>query len=192
MVDRDGWAKLSYLTDRIGNRLSGSEALERAVVWAEQQMQADGLANVRVQPVMVPHWVRGNESAELVAPVRRRLAMLGLGHSVGTREDGVTAEVVVVSSFEDLAARAADEVVVLGGHLDSWDVGQGAQDDGSGCIAALQAVALIRQLGLQPRRTIRVVLWTKEEIGADGAPPVCLPPHRVLVFAGEPCWMHNR
>ena len=85
-----------------------------------------------------------------------------------------------------------DEVVVLGGHLDSWDVGQGAQDDGSGCIAALQAVALIRQLGLQPRRTIRVVLWTKEEIGADGAPPVCLPPHRVLVFAGEPCWMHNR
>ena len=110
MVDRDGWAKLSYLTDRIGNRLSGSEALERAVVWAEQQMQADGLANVRVQPVMVPHWVRGNESAELVAPVRRRLAMLGLGHSVGTREDGVTAEVVVVSSFEDLAARAADEV----------------------------------------------------------------------------------
>jgi Zn-dependent M28 family amino/carboxypeptidase len=61
-----------------------------------------------------------------------------------------------------------EEIVVLGGHLDSWDVGQGAQDDGSGIMAALQAVALIRKLGLQPRRTIRVVFWVNEENGGKG------------------------
>jgi Zn-dependent M28 family amino/carboxypeptidase len=61
-----------------------------------------------------------------------------------------------------------EEVVVLGGHIDSWDIGQGAQDDGSGMIAALQAVALIKKLGLEPRRTIRVCFWVNEENGGAG------------------------
>ena len=62
-----------------------------------------------------------------------------------------------------------EEIVVVGGHLDSWDVGQGAQDDGGGCIISLEAVRLIKQLGLRPRRTIRVCFWTNEENGAKGA-----------------------
>jgi len=62
-----------------------------------------------------------------------------------------------------------DEVVVIGGHLDSWDVGQGAQDDGVGCILAMEAAHLIARLDLAPRRTIRVVLFTNEENGARGA-----------------------
>ena len=61
-----------------------------------------------------------------------------------------------------------DEVVVIGGHIDSWDVGQGAHDDGGGIMAALEAVALMKKLGLQPRRTIRVVFWTNEENGSRG------------------------
>jgi Zn-dependent M28 family amino/carboxypeptidase len=61
-----------------------------------------------------------------------------------------------------------DEIVVMGGHLDSWDVGQGAHDDGAGAIAALEAAALIQQSGLHPRRTIRVVFWTNEENGSAG------------------------
>jgi hypothetical protein len=61
-----------------------------------------------------------------------------------------------------------DEVVVLGGHIDSWDVGQGANDDGSGIMATLEAVALIKKLGLHPRRTIRVVFWVNEENGGAG------------------------
>jgi carboxypeptidase Q len=61
-----------------------------------------------------------------------------------------------------------DEVVVLGGHIDSWDVGQGAMDDAGGSVAAWEAVRLMKQLGLRPRRTVRVVLWTNEENGVDG------------------------
>ena len=61
-----------------------------------------------------------------------------------------------------------DEVVVMGGHIDSWDVGQGAMDDGGGCVAAWQAVKLMKDLGLTPRRTVRVVLWTNEENGLRG------------------------
>src|SRR5207249_5188132 len=62
-----------------------------------------------------------------------------------------------------------DEVIVMGGHIDSWDVGQGAMDDGGGAVAAWEAVRLIHHLGLKPRRTVRVVLWTNEENGGRGA-----------------------
>src|ERR1700676_4711735 len=61
-----------------------------------------------------------------------------------------------------------EEIVVIGGHIDSWDVGAGAQDDVSGIITALEAAYLIRKLGLQPRRTLRVVFWTNEENGGMG------------------------
>ena len=61
-----------------------------------------------------------------------------------------------------------DEVVVLGGHIDSWDVGQGAMDDAGGSVAAWEAVRLMQRLGLRPRRTVRVVLWTNEENGVQG------------------------
>jgi carboxypeptidase Q len=62
-----------------------------------------------------------------------------------------------------------DEIIVVSGHLDSWDVGQGAMDDGGGAIAAWEAVRLMRTLHLRPRRTIRVVLWVNEENGLAGA-----------------------
>ncbi len=61
-----------------------------------------------------------------------------------------------------------EEVVVIGGHIDSWDVGQGAQDDGASIMACLQALAIIHQLGLQPRRTLRVAFWVNEENGTRG------------------------
>jgi hypothetical protein len=61
-----------------------------------------------------------------------------------------------------------EQVVVIGGHIDSWDVGQGAQDDGASIMACLQALALIHKLGLQPRRTLRVAFWVNEENGTRG------------------------
>lgn len=62
-----------------------------------------------------------------------------------------------------------EEIVVIGGHIDSWDIGQGAIDDGGGCVAAWETLRLLRRLDLTPRRTIRVVLWTNEENGLRGA-----------------------
>jgi carboxypeptidase Q len=285
MKDSSAWHKIAELTDTFGNRLSGTDALERAIDWTLARMQADNLENVRGERVMVPHWVRGDESAELVTPRRKKLAMLGLGGSIGTRAGGITAPVLVVTSFDDLQKRSAeargkivlfdvpfttygqtvvyrgtgaaaaarvgavamllrsvaeysinsphtgamrrdttvaaipaaaitvedalllhrmqsrgvtptvhlvmnartlpdapsrnvvaeirgrelpDEVVVIGGHMDSWDVGQGAMDDAGGVVAAWEAVRLMKQLGLRPRRTVRVVGWTNEENGTRG------------------------
>jgi Zn-dependent M28 family amino/carboxypeptidase len=61
-----------------------------------------------------------------------------------------------------------EEIIVVGGHLDSWDVGQGAQDDGVGCVLSLQAAELLQRLDLRPRRTLRVVFFTNEENGSRG------------------------
>ena len=286
LVDEGAWTKLEYLTTRIGHRLAGSPGLEKAIAWARDGMTAEGLEGVRLQPAKVPHWVRGREWARVVSPVERDLPMLGLGMSVGTPKEGITAPVVVVRGFEELNAlgrekvegrivafapdwegygrtvrfrssgasaaaklgaaavlvRAAtgrsiasphtgaldyeegvpripaagitvedaewlrrmaaagqavtvslfmearledeadsanviaeirgsekpDEVVVMGGHSDSWDVGQGAHDDGCSCMAAWQALTILKELGLRPRRTLRVVLWTNEENGLRG------------------------
>jgi carboxypeptidase Q len=296
--DSAAWNRIAELTDTFGSRIAGSAALERAIDWTLQRMRADGLENVRGEPAMVNHWVRGTESAELIAPRRKPLAMLGLGLSVATPPGGITAPVVVVTSFEDLARRGdavkgkivlfdvpftqyeatrvyrstganaaakqgavamllrsvasfsinsphtgtlsyegrlsrgrgtstseptvrripaaaitvedaallhrmqdrgepitvklvmnartlplapsrnvvaelrgrekPDEVVVIGGHIDSWDVGQGAMDDAGGVVAAWEAVRLMKALGLRPRRTIRVVGWTDEESSGRG------------------------
>lgn len=70
---------------------------------------------------------------------------------------------------EVIGRELPDEIVVIGGHIDSWDVGQGAQDDGAGCMIAVGAAELMLRTGLVPRRTVRVVLWTNEENGLRGA-----------------------
>jgi hypothetical protein len=286
LADTEGYDRLAYLCYRIGNRLSGSASLEKAIAWSVEQMKAAGLSNVRVIPAKVPHWVRGAESGRILTPLDKPLHMLGLGMSIGTPPGGITADAVAVSSFDDLAklgrdkvqgkivvydyafqgygsgrnyrqsgaSRAAalgavaalvrsatplamqvphtgameydeaqpkipaaaispedalmigrlysegvpvkihlemgaqllpdadsgdvigeipgkehpEEVVVIGGHIDSWDVGQGAQDDGASIMACLQALTLIHKLGLQPRRTLRVAFWVNEENGGRG------------------------
>src|SRR6185437_8919424 len=81
LADNDGYAQLAWLCDRIGNRLSGTPALDRAIQWSVEQMKRDGLSNVRKIPVKIPHWVRGHESARLIAPQDAPLHMIGLGMS---------------------------------------------------------------------------------------------------------------
>jgi hypothetical protein len=61
-----------------------------------------------------------------------------------------------------------DEVVVVGGHIDSWDLSVGAHDDGAGCAQSIEALRLLRELGLRPKRTVRVVLYMDEENGGTG------------------------
>jgi carboxypeptidase Q len=279
------WDRLAVLTDTVGHRLSGTPALDRAIQWAVGEMKRDGLENVHTERVMVPRWVRGAESAEIVEPARHAIVLLGLGDSVGTPPDGVEADVLVVHTFDELDAKAPaargrivlfnvpftnygetvrfrasgpsraarygavaalvrsagpnglrtphtgalqyavdapkipaaaiasedadrlqrmadrggrvvvrlkmeahfdpdvesanvvgeirgrekpDEIVLVSGHLDSWDVGAGATDDGGGCIVTWEALRLMKKLNLRPRRTVRVVLWTNEENGGRG------------------------
>jgi Zn-dependent M28 family amino/carboxypeptidase len=62
-----------------------------------------------------------------------------------------------------------EQVVVVSGHLDSWDLGTGAIDDGAGVAVSMQAIQLMKQLGIHPRRTVRVIAWMSEEEGSEGA-----------------------
>ena len=279
------WRRLAEMTDTFGHRLSGSENLKRAMQWAIATMKADGLENVRTEPVIVPRWTRGHESAEIVDSPGSPLAILGLGGTVATPAGGIEAEVLPVTSFDDLRARQAeargrivlfdvpyttysetvtyrtsgartaalygavavlvrsvgpiglrtphtgsvtyadqpripaaavaaedanriarltaagrkvrvrlvtsgafgpdvetanvvaeirgrerpDEIVLIGAHLDSWDVGTGASDDAAGCIVTWEALRLMKALGMRPRRTVRLVLWENEEHGLRGA-----------------------
>src|SRR5258708_7821379 len=110
LADSDGYNRLAYLCYRIGNRLSGSPGLEKAIAWSAAQMKAVGLSNVRVIPTKVPHWVRGTESARMLTPLDKPLHMLGLGMSIGTPPGGITADVVAVSNFEDLTKLGKEKV----------------------------------------------------------------------------------
>lgn len=285
-MDSDlAWERLTYMADTYGPRFPGTENLEQSIDWIVETMKKDGFDHVWTQPVMVPNWKRNDESATLLSPRKKELPMLGLGGSIGTPEGGITAELIVVKSFEELekisdqvegkivlfnaeftsygrtvqyrtngAIEAAkygavaslirsvtpysmqtphtgimyyedgveriphaaitiedamliqrlydrgetievqlemnaetlpdaesrniiaeiegtefpDEIIVLGGHIDSWDVGEGVMDDAGGSIAAWEAVRLMTELGIKPKRTIRVVLWTSEEVGIQG------------------------
>lgn len=73
----------------------------------------------------------------------------------------------VIADFK--GSERPEELMLVGGHLDSWDLGQGAQDDGAGVVHAMEVPHLLRAVGYKSRRTVRVVLWANEEFGLDGA-----------------------
>jgi len=105
------WSRLAEFTDTIGPRLCGSETLETAVDYMVKQLQADGLENVHAEQTSLPLWHRGSESVTLLEPRVANLNMLGLGGSIGTQQygpEGLTAEVLVVASFDELKARASE------------------------------------------------------------------------------------
>ncbi|WP_462250830.1 M20/M25/M40 family metallo-hydrolase [Ekhidna sp.] len=287
---------LRVLCKEIGNRLSGSPEAAAAVEYTKQLMESYGFDTVYIQPVMVPHWVRGKK--EIVRALNSDkhgtfdFNSLALGNSVGTGPQGVLADVIEVSGIDEVnklgkkvegkivfyngqmdqtiintfgayggavaqrssgASEAAkygakaiiirsvtnrqddiphtgslryktlinqipavaistndadklsqilkeqslnvyiethcqqlpdvlsynvigeirgsefpDEIIAVGGHLDSWDVGEGAHDDGSGCMQAIEAVRLFKALGITPKRTLRAVMWMNEENGLRG------------------------
>ena len=307
LADPTAWNLLQSLTD-MGPRPVGSPAAARARDWGMTQLKALGFANVHVEAFPKIAWMRGAESAEVIAPFPQRLAILGLGHSVPTPPGGITADVVLLDSLAALlaappgaftgkivlvnqpmtrtqngagyesavAARyapsqaakrgalayltrsiatgtgraphtgatrydedtakipagalgvpdaelvahlaaqgpvrlhlvlqsrevpstgwtvsgditgsaAPDQVIVVGGHMDSWDPGTGAIDDGAGVAITAAAAHLIGALPVHPRRTIRVVFWGSEEQGGSGA--AYLAAHKDdlthIVIAGE-------
>ncbi|AEN73397.1 peptidase M28 [Rhodothermus marinus SG0.5JP17-172] len=115
----------------------------------------------------IPHAALTVEDAELLQRLQDRgqRPRLWLYMEAQTLPDVPSRNVVA----ELVGRERPEEIVVVGGHIDSWDVGQGAMDDAGGCVAAWEAVRLLKRLGLRPRRTIRVVLWTNEENGLRGA-----------------------
>ena len=157
LSDHAAWRRLAVLTDTFGHRLSGSRALEDANEWAIREMQKDGLDHVHAEPVMVPHWVRGSESLEVTAPYPSRLAMLGLGNSVGTPRGGIEADLLVVSNFDELDRRASEAVgrIVLF-NVPYVDYGTTVAYRTSGPSRAARAgavAALVRSVGLDGLRT---------------------------------------
>lgn len=291
---------LDYLSNEIGGRLSGSPEAAMAVEYTRQMLDTLGLDSVWLQPVMVPHWVRGEkEQARILSPDylgTKEVNICALGGSVGTESSGLTAGVVEVKSFDELvelgkdkiagkivfynvpmnatyvnafqaygeavryrwagAMKAApygavavlvrsmnlkidkhphagsmgyaddesiakipamaistadaeelssalrqdpnlkfymrancqtypdvlsynvigeikgsehpDQVIVVGGHLDSWETGDGAHDDGAGCVQSIAVLQILKRLHYQPRYTIRAVMFMNEENGTRG------------------------
>jgi hypothetical protein len=101
------WDRLAEATDTFGGRLSGSPALNSFIAWAAAQATVDGL-RVTLEPVMVPHWVRGAEWAQLESPRAKRLHFCGAGYSNNTGGAPITAPVLVVGSFEELQNRSSE------------------------------------------------------------------------------------
>lgn len=113
MTSDYAWERTADMTDLIGPRLSGSPGAAAAVTQVAEAMRKLG-AKVTLQPVKVPHWVRGAESGELVeyrgrpAGITQRVVLSALGGSGATPADGLKAEVIVVASFDELKQRASE------------------------------------------------------------------------------------
>ncbi|HBV15263.1 M20/M25/M40 family metallo-hydrolase [Chryseobacterium carnipullorum] len=289
-----GYTELRDLSKNIGHRLSGSEAYEKAVKWAEQKLRDAGADKVWLQEVMVPVWTRGKESLQIKTADGKwkGLKMLSLGNSEGTGGKHVSGEIIIVKSMEEYDKLSADEVkdkivffnypfsqsfvetfrgysdaakyrvtaasltakkggkfaivrslssafddvphtggmryedqvlkipaiaigtttadeletllktqkvtaklnsncgmkgeklshsvigeitgkkdksvIVVGGHLDSWDVGEGAHDDGAGIVQSIEVLRTFKKLGIKNNHTIRVVCFANEENGVKG------------------------
>ena len=291
------YENLRYLTKEIGSRLSGSPQAAAAVEYTRQLMESYDFDTVFLQPVMVPHWVRGEKEVAKVLNSQKlgnfHLDPIALGNSVGTGEGGIVAELVEVKSMQEVedmgkklegkivffnikansalvntfqayggsviqrvygASEAAkygakavvvrsatnilddvphtgtlrykpniaqipavaistnesemlsglladqndlklylqttcgmqgeklsynvvgqlngtefpEEYIAVGGHLDSWDVGEGAHDDGAGCVQGIEVLRTYKALGIKPKRTLRAVMWMNEENGGAG------------------------
>ena len=298
LTDGKSYEWLRDLTQNIGGRLSGSPEAAAAVLWGEQLMNTVGLDSVWLQPVMVPHWVRGEKEIATYTTngSQKEVPICALGFSIATPNAGILAEVLEVSSLEEakalgnkmkgkivffnrpfdntlintfsayggcvdqrvqgaaicgafgakgvlvrsmtnseddyphtgtmtyndlpqeqyipaaaISSRAAtilsedlkqnpalkfyfkqncqtlpdaasfnvvgeirgtetpENVFVVGGHLDSWDLGEGAHDDGTGVVQSLEVAYLFKKNNIKPKNTIRIVFFMNEENGTRGA-----------------------
>lgn len=290
---------LDYLSNKIGGRLSGSPQAAAAVQYTFDKMKSYGFDTVWLQPVMVPHWVRGEKEIAHAMKDKTKLDLrvCALGNSIGTGAKGIEAQVIEILSFDELdrlgvkgelkgkivffnrpmnpsfihtgaaygdagsqrtrgpamaskygavgamvrslslandehphtgvtiyndsfpaipacavstkdadalsqllkiksagvvklyfrttcqilpdelsynvigelkGSEKSNEVIVVGGHLDAWDNGDGAHDDGAGCVQSMEALRLLKTMNVKPKRTIRCVLFMNEENGVKG------------------------
>ena len=169
------YRQTAYLSNNIGPRLTGSPQADRAVQYVAEEMRKLGL-DVRLQKLTVPHWVRGEERATLIefpgmAPgTTQKIVVTALGGSIATPPDGMTGEIVVVNSFDELNAlgreKVAGKIVLFNNKFDrdmaasgfgGQAYGQAVAYRGGGAIAAgrLGAVAaLVRSAGGSQNRLV--------------------------------------
>jgi len=296
--DDYAYRELAHLTENIGARPTGSVQARAAAEYVAGELRKLGL-DVRLQPVTVPHWVRGAETAALVEypgmvpDTTQKIVLTALGGSGSTPLEGITADIIPVNTFDELAALGRDKVagkivlfnevfdkqkaaaglafaaygeavryraagpkaaadlgalaalvrsvgnadyrlphtgfsfpagipagavtaedaelivhlaaqgrvrmhltltpqklpdetsynviadlkgsehpeqtVIVSGHLDSWDLGTGAIDDGAGVVIAMETAEILQRLHLRPARTLRVIAWMDEETGGSGS-----------------------
>lgn len=297
LTEGDCYENLRSLCKDVGSRFSGSPQAEEAVQWGKKTMESYGFDSVWLQPMMVPHWVRGDQEEAYIRNSKGKpqtVKICALGGSVGTGKKGITADIVEVQDFDELqalgkekvegkivffnrpmnprhintfaayggcvnqrsqgAVEAAhmgaigvvvrsmsldhddhphtgsmhydttvkkipacaistndanqlseslkydpnlqfhmkmncqdlgeapsfnvvgqingsefpEEIILVGGHLDSWDTGEGAHDDGTGVVQSIEVLAAFRELGIRPKRSIRACLYMNEENGIAG------------------------
>src|SRR5438477_584828 len=165
------YRQVAHLSDNIGPRLSGSAQAAKAVEYVASELKAIG-CEVQLEKVMVPHWVRGEETAALIqwpgqaenttkqGPVKMKLVLT----------PQTLPEVESANVIGDIkGSEHPEQVVIVSGHLDSWDLGTGAIDDGAGVAVSMEAANLVHKLNLKPKRTIRVIAWMNEENGSAGS-----------------------
>ena len=112
LADTYAWDITEGLTTEVGQRLAGTEAEARARDWAVRKLTAMGFANARVEPFDIPVWVRGAESAEILAPFPQKMIVAALGNSASTGPGGITGEIIAFDSVD--ALRAAPDAAVKG------------------------------------------------------------------------------
>lgn len=296
LTNYECYRDLEYLCKQIGNRISGSSQAAQAVEWGKKALENAGCDRVYLQEVMVPHWVRGEEKAEMINSkgMRIPIKILAVGNSIGTGSKGIEAPIVMFDNIDQLhrmgpqelkgkiayfnyhfdqtnintfdsygpcvyyrwaapseaskkgaiaivirsvssafdeaphtgslsydkntpaipavaisnlaadrlskqistegnvkmyiktmcqmlpdvlsynvigeikGSELPDEIITIGGHLDSWDVGEGAHDDGAGIVQSIEVMRTFKKLGIKPKRTVRAVLFMNEENGLRG------------------------
>lgn len=156
-ADQFAWDRLAELTDTHGQRISGSDNLNRAIAWAVETMKKDGLENVHTERVMVPKWVRGNESLEITNPPHHVVPMLGLGGSIATPPAGIEADVIAVANSDELTKRSSEvkgKIVLFNVPYTNYGETVAYRSGGASMAARLGAVAsLVRSVGPMGLRT---------------------------------------
>ncbi len=129
MQDERAFELLASLTTEVGPRPAGSDGDRAAVAWALTKLKALGFRNVRTEAVEVPHWDRGELSAEIVSPFPQPVRAVALGGSIGTPASGITAPVIAVNSLEELEAlkpaQVRGKIVYIGGRMERHRDGSG-------------------------------------------------------------------
>jgi carboxypeptidase Q len=146
-------------------RLGAVAALVRSAGGSNYRLPHAGFTRYAQEAARIPAAALTEEDADLIAGLSKEGPVhLHLTLTPETLLDAVSYNVVA-----DLkGSEHPEQVVIVSGHLDSWDLGTGAIDDGAGVVMAMQTVQVLRELNLRPKRTIRVIAWTSEEFGGIG------------------------